>query len=427
MKRKNLLLLISVLLISVQIFPQRDSNYTKIDLLLVNGEFLKVIDTCRLILSTDSMNSEIYYRMGLAYQNILPDDKSFKCFQKAVSISPDNNNYKFMLAKGFYARSKYDKAKTVLEDLYRADTLNWTYAYYLTSIMMQEKHYDEALKIYQCFYDRDSTDYVILDKIGFALLRKGSFLPAIEYFNRSLAVNRENVGSIKNLSFLYASTSRLDTAFQLLTMGLKIDPDDMDLYVRRAALNFAHNYTKRALDDYLIILASGDSTVLYLKRAGIGYTYNLQPKEANVYLRLACDKDSTDLEVLSLLARNYDRLKDYKKSASYYRQIIRNVEPFVWQSATTYIFLAESLKSDGQYTAAIEAYLKSQKTRSDPSITMIIANLYDEKLNDVQNAILYYEQFLDYYQDSKMPYRPDYVESVRKRLALLKSRSTAAN
>jgi len=70
----------------------------------------------------------------------------------------------------------------------------------------------------------------------------------------------------------------------------------MDLYARRAALNYSRNLTKRALDDYLKILSSGDSSFLYLKRAGIGYTNNLQPKEAIIYLLKAYDKDSSDYE-----------------------------------------------------------------------------------------------------------------------------------
>jgi tetratricopeptide (TPR) repeat protein len=49
---------------------------------------------------------------------------------------------------------------------------------------MQEKNYDESLRIYQRFYEKDSSNYIILDKIGFALLRKGFYPTAIEFYNR---------------------------------------------------------------------------------------------------------------------------------------------------------------------------------------------------------------------------------------------------
>jgi tetratricopeptide (TPR) repeat protein len=426
MKKISLYLIVALTLSISVVSGQNGRDYSKIDIKLVRGEYNKVIDTCRQILATDSLNPEIYYKMGLAYQNLMHDDKSFDCYLKAFSISPENKLYKYVVAKGYYGKGKNKQARPLLENLCAVDSMNWTYAFYLTSIYMQEKMYDESLKVYQRFYERDSTDCVILDKIGFALLRKGFYPTAIEYYNKSLALNRDNVSSIKNLSFLYASTLRADTALKLLTMGIEIDPTDLDLYVRRAELNFSYNYTKRALDDYLKILATGDSTVLYIKRAGIGYHNNLQPEKAIEYLLIAYSKDSSDYEVASFLARNYQRIKDLKKSAYYYRKIISTLDPVLMQLSLNYVFLADILKSDGLYKEAIDNYLKAQKFRPDMNINMIIANVYDEKLKDIPNAIRYYQLFIDGYKSSKMKFTPEYVASIQKRLDYLKEKQTTS-
>lgn len=426
MKKISLFLIVALTLTITVASGQDGRDYSKIDIKLVRGEYNKVVDTCRQILTTDSLDPEIYYKMGLAYQNLMQDDKSFDCYMKASSISTENKLYKYMVAKGYYGKGKNKQARPLLENLCAADSMNWAYAYYLTSIYMQEKMYDESLKVYQRFYDRDSTDYVILDKIGFALLRKEFYPTAIEYYNKSLALKRENISSIKNLSFLYASTLRGDTALKLLTMGIEIDPTDLDLYVRRAELNFSYNYTKRALDDYLKILATGDSTVLYIKRAGIGYQNNLQPEKAIEYLLIAYSKDSSDYEVASFLARNYQRIKDLKKSAYYYRKIISTLDPVLMQLSLNHVFLADILKADGLYKEAIDTYLKAQKFRPDMNINMIIANIYDEKLKDIPNAIRYYQLFIDGYKSSKMKFTPEYVASIQKRLDYLKEKQTTA-
>jgi tetratricopeptide (TPR) repeat protein len=425
MKKISLLLILVISLVCTTISAQKIQDYSKIDIMLGRGEYNRVIDTCKLILATDSLNDVIWYKTGLAYQNFLPDDKSFDCFLKASSITPDNKLYKFMVAKGYNNKGKTKLALPVLKSLYDADTLNWTYAYYLTSILMQEKKYDESLKIYQRFYKRDSTDYVILDKIGFALLRKGFYPAAIEYYNRSLAINKENVASIKNLSFLYASTLRADTALKLLTRGMEIDSTDLDLYIRRAALNFSYNYTKRALDDYLLIMARGDSTLLYIKRAGIGYSYNLQPEKAIEYLLIAYNKDSTDFEVTTFLARSYERLKDYKNSAYYYKSIINNLTPALMQLSYTYVTLGEVLKSDARYREAINNFLLGQKYGPERNIDLTIANIYDEKLKDVPNAIRYYERFLGNYKNNTMKVTPEYVNTIQKRVDYLKEKQAA--
>ncbi len=422
MKKLILILAIFASLYFPNAFAQTSPDYSKIDIMLGRGEYNRVIDTCKLILSADSLNDVIYYKMGLAYQNFLPDDKSFDCFLKASALAPDNKVYKFMVAKGYNNRGKSKMAIPILESLYESDTLNWTYAYHLTTLYMTEKKYNESLKIYQRFYEKDSLDYVILDKIGFALLRKGFYPTAIEYYNKSLAINPKNIGSIKNLSFLYASTWQADTALQLLTMGIKIDSTDLDLYIRRAALNFSYNYTKRALDDYLLIMATGDSTLLYIKRAGIGYHYNLQNEKAVEYLKIAFRKDSTDIEVSTFLARSYERMKDYKNSAWYYRSIIRNLDPYLMQLSYAYISLAQTLNTAGLYKEAIDNYLTGQKFGPNRNTDMIIANIYDEKLNDIPNALRYYQRVLNNYKNDKIPPSSKYYESVQKRVDYLKEK-----
>ena len=124
-----------------------------------------------------------------------------------------------------------------------------------------------------------------------------------------------------------------------------------------------------------------------------------------------------------VIIRNIDNLK---KSAYYYRSIIKTLEPVLMQLSLNHVSLAYILKSDGLYKEAIDNFLIGQKMRSDPNINMIIANIYDEELKDIPKAVYYYQLFLDGYKKSKMPYSPEYVESVNKRLDYLKEKQTTA-
>lgn len=407
-------------------FTQSIPDNSKIDMMLIRGEYKKAIDTCNQIVATDTLNSEIYFKLGLAYQNILSDDKAFECFLKASTLAPENDNYSFTVAKSYFNKGKTRQAKPIFLKLYESDTLNWPYAYYITSIYMQEQKYDESINIYNRFYKQDTGNYIFMDKIGFACLRKGDSETAIEMFNSSLSVNPKNINAIKNVAYLYAVSHRIDTAIVLLTRGIDLDVTDMDLLARRAALNFSLNYTKRAMDDYLKILGTGDSTFLYLKRVGIGYANNLQPEKAIPYLLKAYEKDTADFEVLTFLARNYERIKDLKKSAVYYTHIIDLLNPAIPQLGMNYILLAEVLKADNRYIEAISAYNKSQEYRNDNSIIINIANLYDEKLNDIPKAIRYYEMFLNRSKSNRDMFTNEFVESVRKRVEALKKNQLPA-
>jgi tetratricopeptide (TPR) repeat protein len=394
---------------------------SKIDYLLVQGDFEKVIDTCKMMLASDSLNPEIYYKMGIAFQNIMEADSSVSNFYHAFYLNPENKAYNFMLAKGYYNKEKYKLAEPLFNKLCLMDSTNWVYAYYLTSIYMQNNRYDEAIETYKRFISKDSTNCVYLDKLGYANLKKGNFEYAISLYNKSLSINQKNISAIKNLAYLYAMTMRSDTSLQLLTQGIKIDPSDMDLYLSRANIYYSKKYTKRALDDYLVILSSGDTDKIYLKRIGIGYCNNLQPKESIPFLFKAYLLDTLDVETSSYLGQSYFKIKDIQNSIRFYKKVIDILNPVNGQLGNTYRLYAESQKSIGLYKEAITSYLHSQQISNNPDNYMTIANLYDEKLNDRTNAINYYQKYLDNLLATKYPIQPEYIEAIKKRLEYLKT------
>ena len=396
-----------------------------IDLMLLRGDYEKVIDTCRLIMTYDSLNPEIHYKMGIAFQNLADEGRAFDCYRRAAALRPDNKNYTFSLAKEYYGNGKIKMAEPLLANLCALDSMKWMYSYYLSSIYMQSGRFDDAIRIYQRFLTRDSANSVYLDKMAFANLKKGDYAYATDLYNKSLSINNKNLTAIKNLSFLYASAMDPDTAIQLLTRGIEIDSTDMDLYVGRAQLNFSKNYTKRALDDYMVILASGDSSKLYLKRIGIGYSFNFQPREAIDYLLMAYKVDSADYETCSYLGQCYYKIKDLKNSIYYYKKVLKILMPVQTQLGYTYDLCAESQKDNGDYKDAIANYLKAYAINADPNINMVLANLYDEKLNNKERAIFYYQRFLNTQKNSKMKFPPEYIEKVQKRLEFLKKPSPA--
>lgn len=421
MKRTYIFLAIAILVFKAT-SAQTDSSYAEIDRLIVFGEYDKAAHACRTVLEEDSLNPVIWYKLGIAQQNMLPDTGSFKCFLKAMELDSVNNLYKFTVAKGYFNRNKNFRAKPLLMDLHAADSLNWQYASSLTGILLEEGRYNEAIEIYNRFYNLDTANYVILDKLGFANLKKGNYTEAIGYYNKSLAVNSKNTDAIRNLSFLYPNVNETDTAIILLDKAIQMDPEDADLYARRAVIFWSKHYWKRALNDYLTVLSLGDSSVLYLKRAGLCYVNNLKSKEALPYLLKAHAKDTTDFETINYIANIYYRLFDLKKSQQYYTKVIELLQEFPATLSYTYTMLGEAYKSDGKYEDAIENYLESQKLYPNVSVNMMIANLYDEKLNNIPKAITYYRKFLSDYKSGQVTYPEEYIGNIRTRLSWLEEK-----
>jgi len=421
--KKSILIVVLLHCAFNQLIAQETILASRIDLMLVRGDNEKVIDTCRKILAYDGMNPEIHYKMGIAYQNLLEDDLSLKCFYSATALNPDNRNYLFMLAKGYYGKGNYRQAEPLLARLGSLDSMSWVYAYYLTGSLVQLARYDDAIKIYERFRCKDTANYVYLDKLAFANLKRGDYVKATDLYNKSLSINENNPTAIKNLAYLYSLANDPDTAIKLLTKGIELDSADFDLFLRRAHLYYSRGYTKRALDDYLIVLASGDSSKLYLKRIGIGYCYNLQPWEGIPWLLKAFRADSSDFETCNYLGQSYYKIRDLKSSTYYYHRAITLLRPLKQQLGKTYVLYGDSQSSSADYKNAIESYLTAQDEWSDPNNFIKIANIFDDKLNDRENSIIYYQKYLDNLKNSRSSPSTTYVESVQKRLDFLKKNS----
>jgi tetratricopeptide (TPR) repeat protein len=410
-----------IFLTSLPLAAQEPSVNTSIDKMLIKGNYSQALDTCSRLLSHDSLNAEIYYKMGIAYQNLLKDDQALSSFYHAVRLDPAKMVYNLQLARSYYKEEKYNLAEPIFTKLCSEDSLDWVYGYYLSTIYMIHDRYDNAIMIYKRFLRQDSANYIYLDKLAFAMLKKGENQDAIDLYNKSLSLNSRDVIAIKNLAYLYTAELNPDTAIYLLSEGIKIDSADMDLYSRRAQIYFYRNYNKKSLADYEVLLASGDSSEINLKRAGIGYCNLMKPDEAIKFLQKAYLKDSSDYETSSYLGQSYFSLKDIKKSIYYYNKVIEILNPIYRQMGQSRMLLAESQKERGLYRKALENYQLAQAINPDPNIWMIIANIYDEKLNNRTRAIYYYQKFVDTFKNSKTPFVPEYIESVKKRIEYLKT------
>jgi tetratricopeptide (TPR) repeat protein len=108
-----------------------------------------------------------------------------------------------------------------------------------------------------------------------------------------------------------------------------------------------------------------------------------------------------------------------KKSSLYYKKATLILYPLHVQLGRAYSLCADSQREGGYSKDAIDNLLKAYSIDNNISHLMTIANIYDEKLSDRKNAIIYYKSFLDKLPESKFPFHSDYIENIRKRLDYL--------
>jgi len=405
-----------ILLTSSSLFAQKSTFDNQLDALLIQGDYNEVVIRCSDFIKTDSLNPEIYFRLGLAYQNLMQTDKSIDALMMAVKLRPDVKKYNFSLAKYYFNLGKIKHALPIFTNLCNQDSTNWICAYFLTDIYMQKGLYGNALPIYKRFYLSDTTNTSYIDKYAFCNLRMENYDTAIILYEKSIKQNSRNISVLKNLSYLYLKKGMVDTAIYQLNRGIEIDSSDYDLYNRRGDIYFSQNLHYKAGMDYHKVLSSGDSTKIVLKRLGIGLLYNLQNIEALDYLKAAFKKDSGDFEISSYLGQAYYNLKQYRKSIKCYNKVLGILAVFAKQIDYTHVLIADSYKDSSLYNEAISHYAKSFNNKYSARICMTIAHIYDKNLNSSDKAIYYYQLFLNNLDKKEFMLGPDYVENVKKRL-----------
>lgn len=417
-KTRYSFLLVAAFIISTFTFAQTQEN-NNLDALLIQGDYSEVAAICSKLIKTDSLNPEIYYKLGLAYQNLMQSEKSIKAFSNALKLDPISKKYNFSLARYYYNLGKIKPALPIFTNLYKQDSTNWIFTYYLTDIFMQKGVFNDALPIYKRFYLSDTTNSTYIDKYAFCNLRLMNYDTAIYLYEKSIKINDKSIAVRKNLSFLYQKVGMIDSAIYHLTKGIETDSTDYDLYNRRGDIYFGLKLHFKAGMDYNKVLSSGDSSKIVLKRMGIGLLNNLQNVEALTYFKAAFKKDSGDFEIPSYLGQTYYNLKQYKKSIRYYNKVLELLSIFVKQSDYTNVLIADSFKDSCLYNEAITHYTKSLNNKYSARICMTIANIYDKELKNYDKAIYYYQQFLNNPDKGEIVIGPDYIDNVKKRVDFL--------
>jgi len=413
---KSALLTFVLFTISLICFGQNKKDYTELDILLIRGNYKEVIEKCNELQLLDSLNPELFYKMGLAYQNLMNSEKCLEFFLKAKTLDTITIKYTFSLAKQYYLGGKWKIAVPMFLELSKADSLNWVFGYYLTDIYMQNNMFDKAMSTYEKFYLQDTLSPVFLDKMAFCSIKKGKTRDAMRLYEKSLQLKKDNILTIKNLSFIYQRTNKLDTAISLLTYAIKLDSTDMDLFQRRGDVFTDKNWHYQARPDYFRVLDSGDSSKVIYKKIGNSFWKNKMLDSAEKYLLSAYFIDSSDYEISHTLGQVYNGLTQFDLSIYYFKRVLKILEPTSIEINNIHLMLADTYKDSSLYGDAIKYYSKALDYKYSTGACLEIANIYDDKLKDYNNAIPYYQLFLNNYEKDIIRLDSTYIERVNKRL-----------
>lgn len=112
-------------------------------------------------------------------------------------------------------------------------------------IMMAEKKYEDAIRVYQDVLKEDPKNAVVLNMTGIAYLNISRYDPAKKYFERSAKADKHYSSAVNNLGMVYYHQKNFRRAIREYKKAAEIDPT---LAGTHANLGFAYYNTKKLVE-----------------------------------------------------------------------------------------------------------------------------------------------------------------------------------
>ena len=169
------------------------------------------------ILEVQPSNIEVYYNLGMIFQDKLQFDKSLFYYRKALALDSNIVDAYFNIGTIFHNTGLFDNAIT---------------------------HYRKALEL-----DPYSAD--INNNLGIVLKEKGQLDEAISYYRKALQINPNCADAFNNLGIVLKEKRQLDEAISYYRKALQVNPNCANFYFNLGAALQEKGHLDESITFYL--------------------------------------------------------------------------------------------------------------------------------------------------------------------------------
>ena len=126
-------------------------------------------------------------------------DNAIKYLKEAVQLSPDNGKVHFLLGAMHAEIGLYDRAIADMASAIKYEPSLYTAVFQLGLLYMTQGNLSDAEKTWEGLDELGDTNYLYLFKTGLLMLSNNDFENAIEYLDKGISVNKENMPLNKDM------------------------------------------------------------------------------------------------------------------------------------------------------------------------------------------------------------------------------------
>ncbi len=287
--------------------------------------------------------------------------------------------------------------------------------------------YGLAVEAFQKALESNFSSDELYNELGLAYFHQNNFSAAKEAFEKAIDSGESSYKAYNNLAWIYHFNNENDKALEYFNKALKLSPLNVEIINNCGEFYFALKKIDEALDYFLQCASINDfNGEIYFKIARCYIEKNLF-NDAIMYLNKALLYDKNNSEYYRELARIYYKKNDMLNAQANFEKLIEleptnewaysnlgNIYFYYYENldiAYEYYKKAYALNSAycwaaynlanmkviyKDYSSALELYISAYNLApQNPLFINALASTY-YKLNDIEQAIFYYEKVLEY-------------------------------
>jgi tetratricopeptide (TPR) repeat protein len=318
------------------------------------------------LLKEDSTNTKVLIELAECYRSTNRGDQASLCYEKAVTLQPENKYFRQQQIRTLLAMENYESARDASHAWLERDTVSATGYKYL-GMAYEGMALDDpnvlanAFFAYNAAYRRDSLDGQTVAHIASIFNNNNQFADAV------------------NVTETYRLTD---------TLNVDVNRQNAKAYC------MLKDY-KRAVSRYDALKAMGDRSFTTLYYLGISHYGDNWPYGAQENLLEAHKKNPNDVNVLYYLAKSCARTSWKEEGVEYMEKALELASPQDSTLARLYDGLLECydfLPKADPYKK-IELIKKVYSYNKKYTLYYKIADIYDRQ-KDYVNAVHYYEKYM---------------------------------
>ncbi len=237
----------------------------------------------------------------------------------SIFCQVDANN-RYMLAQAYVQSSQYEKAKPILEELYKSQPGNYEYFTALNNVYTQLKNYDASIALIESKLSGDPGNINLYGMLGTEYYLKGNDKKAFEVWDNALKTLPQNEMNYRVIANFAIERRAFDKAIQYLKAGQDISKNPVLFAYDLGNLYSLTMQFQDATDEYCMILSKNQSLLYSIENRILGYIDKPGALKAAIPV-VEKYAGSGEVNFKLLLARLYVQDKNFDKAYDEYKEV----------------------------------------------------------------------------------------------------------